>query len=68
MPISGVTDGRDWIEIYSGKRGMGGSASRTIVDRSTTDLGGGRGGGSGRTPAGLAGAGGSCPWISLDSK
>ena len=34
-PILGVTvtDGRDWIGIYSGKRGMvraGGSASRTI--------------------------------------
>ena len=30
-PISGVTDGRDWIEIYSEKRGMvraGGSGGR----------------------------------------
>ena len=45
-PISGVTDGRDWIEIYSGKRGMvraGGSASRTIRDRRATEPGGGRG-------------------------
>ena len=61
---------RDWIEVYSGKRGMvraGGSASRTIGDRSATDPWRGKWG-SGRTPTDLAGTGGACPRISLDSK
>ena len=53
-PISSVTDGHNWIELYSGKQRMvraGGSASRTIGDRSATDPGGGRGVPGGRQPA-----------------
>ena len=56
-PISSDTDRRNWNVVYSGKRGMvrtGGSASRIIGDRSTTDPGGGD-----RREAGRLG---SCRW------
>ena len=52
--ISSDTDRRNWNVVYSGKRGMvraGGSASRIIGDRSTTDPGGGDGGSKRGQPA-----------------